>query len=259
MGMDDSSILAHRRILRACGAVIAEFKLISAGDRIAVGLSGGKDSCTLLETLVRARQKSPIPFDLIAFTIDQGKFRGDIQKLDPFVKGLGVEWHLVEDRSSLRLLETSPDHGCDLCSRFRRTAVYSVASKLGCNVVALGHTADDFAESLLRNIIFSGQVRPLPVRARSTHGEFLLIRPFARVWEKWIIQRAAELGVAAIPCVCNEKDGPRARVRRLISELQEQNKGVAENILAAAVGQSRVGEEALLPVLNEQLLDLLAL
>jgi tRNA 2-thiocytidine biosynthesis protein TtcA len=249
--MRDASILAQSKIVRACGSAISEFRLIKSGDRVAIGLSGGKDSSILLETLVALRRRSPVRFDLLAFTINQGKFRGDINSLAPYVASLGIEWHHVEDEPSLRLLESQPNHGCDMCSRFRRTAVYSLVSRLGCNVIALGHTADDFAESLLRNIIYSGQVHPLPVLARSSGGDFLLIRPFVRVWEEWILQRAAAINLQIVPCACNDKDGARKKVRKLIAELQSEHPGIAENILAAALSKATIAPDAIFSILSD--------
>lgn len=228
--------LTQRKINRATGQIIAEFGLIKDGDRVGVGLSGGKDSSVLLHTLVRLRERAPIAFELAAFTIDQGKFKKEASILEKLTGSLGVEWVCFKDPLSHRLKVEQPYHGCDLCSRYRRTAVYRTASSLRCNVVALGHTADDFTESLLRNLLFNGRSKTLPVAAVSSKGEFRLIRPFARVWETWTAERACELGLDLVPCACGEKDGVRKFVRDLIGSLDHQYGGVSRNILNAALG-----------------------
>ena len=114
----------EKLVLRKVGEAISRYQMIRPGDRVAVGLSGGKDSVTLLEALVRLQRKAPIEFSVCAFTIEQGKFLAPIKAFTPYLAERGIPWTCVEDNASLRLLDEQPDHGCDLCSRFRRRAVY---------------------------------------------------------------------------------------------------------------------------------------
>ena len=132
--------------------------MIRDGDRVAVGLSGGKDSVTLLEALRLLQQRAPIAFSVCAFTVEQGKFLRPIAPFAEYLKNRGIDWLYKQDGPSLRLIDEQPDHGCDLCSRFRRRAVYQIARELGANVIAFGHTADDFCEALLRNAMFTGRL-----------------------------------------------------------------------------------------------------
>src|SRR3984957_16256870 len=125
--------------------------MIRDGDRIAVAVSGGKDSVTLLEALLLLQKRAPIDFSVCAFTVEQGKFLRPIAPLGDYICGLGVEWTYHTDNPSIRLIEEQPDHGCDLCSRFRRRAVYQIARGLGANVIAFCHPADGFCASFLRN------------------------------------------------------------------------------------------------------------
>ncbi|HWF45700.1 MAG TPA: ATP-binding protein, partial [Bryobacteraceae bacterium] len=141
----------EKTILRKVGEAIGRFRMIRDGDRVAVGLSGGKDSLTLLHALVLLRKRAPIDFTVCAFTIEQGKFLAPIGPVGEFIREQGIDWTYVKDGPSLRLLTEQPGHGCDVCSRFRRRAVYAIARQLGANVIAFGHTADDFCESFLRN------------------------------------------------------------------------------------------------------------
>ena len=100
-----------------------------------------------------------------------------------YLKARGIAWTYFRDEPSLRLLEEQPDHGCDLCSRYRRRAVYEIAADLGCNVIAFGHTADDFCEALLRNTMFTGKLSALPPVTHSRNGDYRLIRPLVFVTE----------------------------------------------------------------------------
>src|SRR3954454_7585422 len=100
--------------------------MIRDGDRVAVGLSGGKDSVTLLEALVLLQKRAPIDFSVCAFTVEQGKFLAPIAPFAEYLKERQISWLYKRDRPSLRLIDEQPDHGCDVCSRFRRRAVYEI-------------------------------------------------------------------------------------------------------------------------------------
>src|SRR5207253_5720869 len=107
------------KLLRKVGEAIQRFQMIREGDRVAVALSGGKDSATLLEALLLLQKRAPIEFSVCAFTVEQGKFKRPIQPLGEYLQQRGVAWTYFRDNPSLRLLEEQPDHGCDLCSRYR--------------------------------------------------------------------------------------------------------------------------------------------
>jgi tRNA 2-thiocytidine biosynthesis protein TtcA len=221
-------------ILRKVGEAVGRFRMIRDGDRVAVGVSGGKDSLTLLEALLLLQRRAPIHFTVCAFTIEQGKFLEPIHPVGEFLKTRGVDWTYVEDNPSLRLLVDQPDHGCDLCSRFRRRAVYEVARTLGANVVAFGHTADDFCEAFLRNAMFTGRISALPPVAWSRKREFRLIRPLVFVNENLTREFAANLGAPVVPCGCSQKTGTvRRSLRDLFAELEGQHPFLKESLLSA--------------------------
>jgi len=152
----------EKALLRKVGEAISRFRMIRDGDRVAVALSGGKDSVTMLEALLLLQKRAPIDFSVCAFTVEQGKFLRPIEPLGEWLKSRGIAWTYYRDAASFTLLEEQPDHGCDLCSRYRRRAVYEIARELGANVIAFGHTADDFCEALLRNALFTGKLSALP-------------------------------------------------------------------------------------------------
>lgn len=224
----------EKTLLRKVGDAVTRFKMIRDGDRVAVGLSGGKDSVTLLEALVLLQKRAPIDFSVCAFTVEQGKFLRPIQPFGEYLKQRGIDWVYKEDRPSLRLLNEQPDHGCDLCSRFRRRAVYDIVRGLGANVIAFGHTADDFCESFLRNAMFTGRLSALPPVTYSRQKEFRLIRPLVFVSEQVTREYAASLGAPVIPCGCSQKTGTvRRSLRDIFEELEKEHPHLKESMLSA--------------------------
>ncbi|HXG34343.1 MAG TPA: ATP-binding protein [Bryobacteraceae bacterium] len=224
----------EKQVLRRAGEAIGRFRMIRDGDRVAVALSGGKDSLTLLEVLLRLQSRAPVRFSVCAFTVEQGKFLRPLEPLAEWLRQRGVTWTCYRDTASLKLLEDRPDHGCDLCSRYRRRAVYEVARGLGANVIAFGHTADDFCEALVRNAMFTGRLSALPAVTWSRDREFRLIRPLVFVTEELTRRFAASLGAPVIPCGCNQKTGAvREAIRGLFAQLEKQYPYLKETMLAA--------------------------
>jgi tRNA 2-thiocytidine biosynthesis protein TtcA len=233
------------KITKLVGRAIAEFDMIRAGDRIAVGLSGGKDSLTLLHALLALQARAPIAFSLKAFTIQQGKFLGPLDDLRAHLAALGVSWEVVEDAPSVRLVREGVVHGCDLCSRYRRRAVYETARRMDCNVIAFGHTADDFAEAMLRNLVFTGRVKPLPPVVMSSRREFRLVRPLLYVKEDAIRDRATQAFFPIVPCACSLRENTRQSLRAFLRHWSAGNPHIYGNIIAAGIRTWRAlpGEE----------------
>jgi tRNA 2-thiocytidine biosynthesis protein TtcA len=222
------------KLRRKVGEAVARYRMIREGDRIAVGLSGGKDSVTLLECLVDLAHRSPVKFTVEAFTIEQGKFLSPIEPFGEYLRARGIRWRYFRDAPSLRLLDEQPGHGCDVCSRFRRRAVYEVARELGVNVIALGHTADDFCEAFLRNAMFTGQLSALPPVTWSRQGDFRLIRPLVFVTEDMTAEFARATGAPVIPCGCSQKTGTvRRSIRDIFADLEREHPRLKDSLLAA--------------------------
>ncbi|HEX4751242.1 MAG TPA: ATP-binding protein [Bryobacteraceae bacterium] len=224
----------EKTILRKVGQAIGKFCMIRDGDRVAAGVSGGKDSMTLLEALLILQKRAPIKFSVCAFTIEQGKFLAPIAPVGEYLRSRGVDWTYIQDNPSLNLLSEQPDHGCDVCSRFRRRAVYDVARKLGANVIAFGHTADDFCESFLRNAMFTGRISALPPVTWSRKREFRLIRPLVYVTEDLTRAFAGAMGAPVIPCGCSQKTGTvRRTLRDILNDLEKDHPYLKETLLSA--------------------------
>lgn len=224
----------EKTLLRKVGEAIHRFKMIRDGDRIAVAVSGGKDSVTMLEALLLMQKRAPIDFTVCAFTVEQGKFLRPVEAVGEYIRGLGVDWTYHTDNPSVRLLTEKPDHGCDLCSRFRRRAVYEIARGLGANVIAFGHTADDFCESLFRNIMYTGRLSALPPVTYSRERDFRLIRPLVYVSEEITRAYVESKGVPVVPCGCSLRTGTvRRSIRETIADWETEHPHLRENILSA--------------------------
>ena len=222
-----------RRVLDLVGRAMGEFSMLQRDDRVAVGVSGGKDSLCLLHALVAYRRRAPFPYELVAVTIQQGKFKAPIRGLEGAIRDLGVEWVVKDDPATLDLVAGGVLHGCDVCSRHRRSALYRTANRLGCTVLALGHTADDAAEALLRNILFNGRIASLPPVARARKGTVRLVRPLVYVAEELTEAYALAHGLLPIGCVCGDKDGVRHEIRRFLSAMAARHPATPGSIVAA--------------------------
>jgi tRNA 2-thiocytidine biosynthesis protein TtcA len=224
---------AEQKVLDAMGRAMGRFSMLRPGDRVAVAVSGGKDSLTLLHALVAYRKRAPFPYDVIAITLEQGKFKLPIVALEEKIRRLGVEWILRDDTATLRLVAENVPHGCDVCSRHRRYNLYKIAAELHCAVLALGHTADDCAESLLRNILFNGRIASLPPVSQSQKGTLRLIRPLVYVTETLSTEYATARGFLPIACVCSEKESVRREIREFLDTMKSRHVGISDSIIAA--------------------------
>jgi tRNA 2-thiocytidine biosynthesis protein TtcA len=223
----------ERTVLDLVGRAMGRFAMLRAGDRVAVGVSGGKDSLCLLHALVAYRRRAPFSYEVVAVTVEQGKFTAPIRSLEAQIRTLGVPWEVRDEPATLRLVADGVVHGCDQCSRHRRRALYTIAGELGASVLALGHTADDCAEALLRNVLFNGRIASLPPVARSRKGGLRLVRPLALVTEELTTAYAGAIGVTTVGCVCGEKESVRREIRDFLTRLRARHPGVAESVTAA--------------------------
>ena len=229
--MDAHDVTAD--VLDAVGRAMGRFAMLRAGERVAVGLSGGKDSLCLLDALVAARRRTPFAYDVVAVTIQQGKFTGPIDAIARDVERIGVPWILRDEPATLGLVRDGVLHGCDVCGRHRRRALYRVAAEVGASVIALGHTADDCAESLLRNVLFNGRIASLPPVATSRKGTLRLIRPLVFVTEAMTTAWVRARGLGTVGCACGERESVRGEIRAFLHAMRERHDGVSESIMAA--------------------------
>jgi tRNA 2-thiocytidine biosynthesis protein TtcA len=227
----------EKRLLRDAGRAIADFNMIEPGDRILVGISGGKDSFTLLHLLQRLRRSAPVDFSLVACNLDQGHPGFPAAQLESYLRGTGAEVLMLRE-DTYRVVKRLVPEGktaCSVCSRLRRGILYNAAQEHGCTKIALGHHRDDLIESLLLSMLFSGKLRSMPPRLRSDDGRNVVIRPLCYAAESEIAAFAAEMKFPVIPCdLCGSQENlQRRRVKKLLSDLEAEHPGVRASLLGA--------------------------
>jgi len=227
----------YRKLLRVMGKTIHTYNLIEKNDRIMVCVSGGKDSLALLHLLIKIRKRSPVPFTCFAYTLDQNQPEFNTGVLEEHYRSLGVEYH-IEKHNVYDIVQEKLDPNatqCSLCSRLRRGILYTEAERLGATKMAMGHHADDAAETLLLNLFYTGRMAAIPPKLISDDKKNTVIRPLIEVSESQIIEFASTMKLPVIPCsVCGSQENlQRQRIKRLLSDEEKNNPHLKSSIKSA--------------------------
>jgi tRNA 2-thiocytidine biosynthesis protein TtcA len=212
--------------------------MIEEGDRIAVGLSGGKDSYCLLMLLGELQRRAPVRFELTALTVDAGYPGFDTAAISRFCSDNGF-CHQVLSTTHYDIIQEKLRPGssfCSLCARLKRGTLYGAVRQMGYSKLALGHHRDDFIETLLLNQFFVGSLKAMSACMLADSGDVTVIRPLVYVAEQDTARLAAEAGLPVVSCSCPVAGSPdlqRQRMKELLSSLEKDIPHIKNSLLKA--------------------------
>lgn len=224
-----------QKVLSRVRKAITDYNMISDGDKIAVGVSGGKDSQLLLIALNELRRFYPARFDLVGITVALGFEAFDAAKLLKFYNSLGVDYHIEDTQISRVVFDVRKEKNpCSLCANMKRGAFYSAAKALGCNKAAFAHHMDDVIETLLMSLFYEGRIHTFSPVTYLDRRDITLIRPMIYTEEKMVRACVKALGLETIKSGC-PVDGitKRQDMKDLIHQLMKDNKHLKANIFGA--------------------------
>ena len=229
-----------KRLLSFVRRAVDDYNMIEEGDRIAVGISGGKDSLTLLETLAEMRRFYPKKYEVVAVTVDMGFEKAGFGKCDfsevaELARRLHVEYRIIPTDIANIIFNTRKEASpCSLCAKMRRGALHVGAKEAGCNKVALGHHYDDAVETFMLNLFFEGRLGCFSPVSYLTRRDVTVIRPliYARESDVQYFTRKRALPIVKSPCP-EDHATEREKMKMLIKSLEKENKGLSHRIFHA--------------------------
>lgn len=228
-------MFAIKKILGVVRRAVQDYNMIQEGDRIAVGVSGGKDSLATLVALKRLQRFFPSKFELEAVTLTMGIGEFNLEPVRKLCSEIGVNYTVEETLIGKIIFEAREESNpCSLCANMRRGALHNLAKKLNCNKVALGHHKDDVIETLMLSLLYEGNVHTFSPVTYLTRKQLHLIRPLIYASEKDVkaFVKAENLQVVPSPCHIDGKT-KREYIKNLLRELSQENKFVKNNIFGA--------------------------
>lgn len=227
----------HKRLRREVGKAIVDYNMIEDGDKIMVCLSGGKDSYTMLDILMKLQKSAPISFELIAVNLDQKQPGFPEEILPTYLEKIGVPFHILEKDTYSIVKEVVPEGKttCGICSRLRRGSLYAYAEEIGATKIALGHHRDDIIETLFLNMFHGGKLKAMPPKLKSDNGKHIVIRPLAYCKEADIERYSEEQQFPIIPCnLCGSQENlQRQSIKQMLREWDKKHPGRSEVIFTA--------------------------
>lgn len=232
----------RKRLLRQVRETLSAYDMLRPGARWLVGLSGGKDSYTLLALLLDLQWRGVLPVDILACNLDQGQPNFPKHVLPEFLTRNGVQ-HRIEYRDTYSIVKEKVPEGattCALCSRLRRGNLYRIAREEGCEALVLGHHLDDSIETFFLNMFHGGKLSAMPPKLLNDEGDILVLRPLVRSVEADIARFAEAMRFPIIPCdLCGSQDGlQRNAMKAFLADMERRFPGRKETI-ARAMSQIR--------------------
>ena len=230
-----------QRIQGKIRKALDEYNMIDEGDKIAIGVSGGKDSLVLLTALSKIRKYYPKKFDIVAITVDMHNGESDLSKIQAYCASLEVEYKIVPSQIFELLFSVRKEaNPCSLCTRMRRGILSETAINLGCNKLALGHHADDLIETFFLSLFYESRLSTfLPVTHLDRTG-ITMIRPMILTWEKETIAASKSNNMPVFKNDCPaDKNTNREYVKSLIKSIAPHIHQVHEHILSAILHPER--------------------
>ncbi|MDI9515180.1 MAG: ATP-binding protein [Bacillota bacterium] len=224
-----------QKVLSRMRKAITDYNMISHGDRIAVGVSGGKDSQLLLMALSELRKFLPVKFELIGITVALGFESFDVNKLLKFYNNLDEDYHIEDTQISRVVFEVRKEKNpCSLCANMKRGAFYQAAKSLGCNKAAFAHHMDDVIETLIMSLLYEGRIHTFSPVTYLDRRDITLIRPMIYTEEKMVSACVKALGLEAIKSGCPvDGNTKRQNVKELLALLMKENKHLKANLFGA--------------------------
>lgn len=226
-----------KRLRRNVGQAIEDYRMISEGDRVMVCMSGGKDSFTMLDMLLKLKASAPVNFELLAVNLDQKQPDFPAEVLPRYFESLGIDYRIINQDTYSVVKRVIPvgKTMCGLCSRLRRGALYTFAKTNGITKIALGHHRDDIIETLFLNMFHGGRLSAMPPKLLSEDGRNVVIRPLAYCRESDIAKYSTAQAFPIIPCqLCGSQNHlQRVAVKSMLSEWERTAPGRLETIFRA--------------------------
>ncbi len=227
------------KLLSPFRRAVNDYKMILPGDKIAVGVSGGKDSLTLLALLAAYQRHFGVPFELLAVTVDMGFANCSFDAIARYCDDLGVEYCTVKTELAQIIFEIRKESNpCSLCAKMRRGALNGEVVRRGFNKLALGHHRDDVAETFLLSLFYEGRLSTFQPTSFMSRSGVTLIRPMIYIAERDIVSFAKDLPVAFNPCPANHNT-ERENMKRILQQLREFKPDVEERLANAIMHPER--------------------
>lgn len=226
-----------QQVLSLVRRAVDDYNMIEEGDRIAIGISGGKDSLTLLYALNDLKRFYPRHFDICAVTVDLGFDNLDLRKIHALCDTLNVEYIVVKtDIAQVVFEERREENPCSLCAKMRKGALNQAIKEAGCNKVAYAHHKDDVVETMLMSLIFEGRIHTFAPVTYLDRMELTVIRPLIYMKEADVIGFVNKYSVPVVKSPC-PADGHTKReyVKNLLQNLNQENPGIKERIFTAVI------------------------